>query len=572
MDAISKRARPPPEASRKKKMEMDQGFVEVEFQVGEYPMGLIVDWSMALPVLSGVQPGSIASFLEDLRPGLVLLAIDNIPLVLGAGRQEVEANMSKRPLSLLLEAPDKELFEMKIPLAWLRSRKAALSMPQGDFGTVDHLSPNAKLGEKKGSPYTWGNAQAGQRHGVLRGSAAHDHMGLGNTAAHDKVSLVSKVVPAVREEFFEEHPERSPLSRFGDLNICNPNPFSGEAKYRMLQTASSPALLQDYGKSFLPQIGQHAMTLQLQPSRPKLGDKEALRSTAGPSWGSWFRTGAKRDGSALGKTFRGWTFPPDVQPDRFYEYLLDEQHPKYGAGVPSKWPLGHEMEYECRLDDMVLCSKVRDAYEVGFRGKKRDKPTVMEQLLGGTGDAMRVRRIAKVEQVSCDNCGRHLADADKPGERFFYYCRRCKRSGRRFELCIACHVLEVLQAEGKYSGNGFHPHWLKCQHSALIKRQSLEHAYPSSPHLHRVLCDLCGRVVVGRGASASEKGQEEGSFPKKAQELKADPYKKSTIISAEFYACPRCPEQTGLRFELCVRCANDLSSRGRGLLRLETTL
>ncbi|CAE7321793.1 kif5 [Symbiodinium necroappetens] len=58
MNAIINRARPPPEASRKRKMEMDQGFVEVDFQPGEFPMGLVVDWSMALPVLSGVVPGS----------------------------------------------------------------------------------------------------------------------------------------------------------------------------------------------------------------------------------------------------------------------------------------------------------------------------------------------------------------------------------------------------------------------------------------------------------------------------------------------------------------------------------
>ena len=122
-----------------------------------------------------------------------------------------------------------------------------------------------------------------------------------------------------------------------------------------------------------------------------------------------------------------------------------------------------QIRYECRFGDMILCSKVREAYEatqclcaswnwnaemlkchevfqylpilqwnellrvasiclleVGFRGKKRDTPTDMEKLLGGTGsghglhrspchvmpcpcplwgDAARVRRIAKVEQV-----------------------------------------------------------------------------------------------------------------------------------------------------------------------------
>ncbi|CAJ1332693.1 unnamed protein product [Effrenium voratum] len=88
MQAINSRARAPPEASRKRKAEMDQGFVEVDFQPGEHPLGLVVDWSMALPVLSGVLPGSYAAMFDELRPGLVLLAINNIPLVLGAGRYE----------------------------------------------------------------------------------------------------------------------------------------------------------------------------------------------------------------------------------------------------------------------------------------------------------------------------------------------------------------------------------------------------------------------------------------------------------------------------------------------------
>jgi len=464
--------------------------------------------------------------------------------------------MSVRPLSLLFEAPTTDLFEVKVPIAWQRSRKAAaLDIAPGECGLVDHLSANAKLGEKKVTNYSWNTKRKPNSSNSQRSKA-----GQVTTAPTDD-QLRTKMVAAVRLEFFEEHPERSPLSRFGDLNIMNPNPFSGEAKYRMAQTASSPALLQ--GKPHLPQLPQASLTLQ-----PASGKKEASRR--GPAWGSWLRSGVTRDKTKLlANTFSGWQFPSNVHPDRFYESLLDEEKPKYGAGAPAHWHLGHEMEYECRLDDMVLCSKVRDAYEVGFRGKKRDKPTATEQLLGGTGDSMRIRRIAKVEQVSCDNCGMNLADADKPDGRFFYYCRRCKRSGRRFELCIQCHVLEILQGEGKYSGDGFHPHYLKCQHRMLIRRQSLENAYPSSPHLHRVLCDLCGIVVVGRGASDAK---DQGSGLKKAQELKQDPGKKAYVMSNEFYACPQCPEQTGLRFELCVPCATKLTERGRGMLRLETTL
>ncbi|CAE7796104.1 ICME [Symbiodinium microadriaticum] len=434
--------------------------------------------------------------------------------------------------------------------------EAALDIAPGEYGLVDHLSANAKLGEKKVTNYSWTKRKPNSS------NSQRSKAGQVTTAPTDDL-LRTKMAPAVRVEFFEEHPERSPLSRFGDLNIMNPNPFSGEAKYRMAQTTSSPALLQ--GKPHLPQLPQASLTLQ-----PASGKKEASRR--GPAWGSWLRSGVRPDKTKLLATsFSGWQFPSNVHPDRFYESLLDEEKPKYGAGAPAHWPLGHEMEYECRLDDMVLCSKVRDAYEVGFRGKKRDKPTATEQLLGGTGDSMRIRRIAKVEQVSCDNCGMNLADADKPDGRFFYYCRRCKRSGRRFELCIQCHVLEILQGEGKYSGDGFHPHYLKCQHRMLIRRQSLENAYPSSPHLHRVLCDLCGVVVVGRGTSDNARDKDQGSL-KKAQELKQDPGKKAYIMSNEFYACPSCPEQTGLRFELCVPCATKLTERGRGMLRLETTL
>lgn len=531
-------------------MEMDQGFVEAEFQIGEHPLGLVVDWSMALPVVSGVLPGTHASVQEDLRPGLVLLAINEIPLVIGVSRYEVERILSFRPLSLLFEAPTKDLFEVRIPIAWQRSRRAAFyDIPQGETGPVDHLSVAAK--EKKP---TTANSWASKNDAHAPGDKAMS-----------STSMTSVSFP--RMDFFEEHPERSPLSRFGDLNIMNPNPFSSEARYRMARTLPS---FGQAGSSSMPQLRQITATPASADSMSKKDTRE------GPAWGFWLRTGSRakiadkpRSGIS-GKATRGWQ---GVEPDMYYKQLLDEEKLNlYGAGSPHLWPLGHEMEYECRFGDMILCSKVREAYEVGFRGKKRDKPTDMEKLLGGTGDAARVRRIAKVEQVSCDNCGLHLADADKPGGRFFYYCRQCKRSGRRFELCVACHVLEILQGEGKHSGVGFHPHYLKCKHRSLIRRQSLENAYPSSPHLHRVLCDLCGSVVVGRGASDKNSKQEEGRSNKKGQELKGNPHQKTYIVSNEFYACPTCPEVTGLRFELCVPCQKNISESGHGIQRLESTL
>ena len=546
--AIKNRARAPPEASRKRKMEMDQGFVEVEFQIGEHPLGLVVDWSMALPVVSGVLPGTHASILEDLRPGLVLLAINDIPLIFGVSRHEVERILSLRPLSLLFEAPIKELFDVRMPVAWQRSRRAAFyDIPQGETGPVDQLSVAAKE-KKPGTANSW----ASNKHDV-------------HTPGDKAMSSTMTSVSFARMDFFEEHPERSPLSRFGDLNIFNGNPFSGEARYRMGRTL--PSTFGQAGSASMSQL--HA--LPATPASSFSSDRKK-DSREGPTWLKKGSMGKISDPNAKSnRATRGWL--GSVEPDLYYKQLLDEEKLNtYGPGTSYSWLLGHEMEYECRLVDMILCSKVREAYEVGFRGKKRDKPTDMEKLLGGTGDATRVRRIAKVEQVSCDNCGLHLADADKPGGRFFYYCRQCKRSGRRFELCVACHVLEILQGEGKYSGTGFHPHYLKCKHRSLIRRQSLEHAYPSSPHLHRVLCDLCGCVVVGRGASDHSSKPEEGRSKKKSQEIKGTLNQKTYIVSNEFYQCPTCPEVTGLRFELCVPCQKNISESGHGIQRLESTL
>merc|ERR1712190_288017 len=100
----------------------------------------------------------------------------------------------------------------------------------------------------------------------------------------------------------------------------------------------------------------------------------------------------------------------------------------------------------------------------------------------------------RIEEVFCDICGVSLADADIPGP--FYYCRRCKRNGNRFEVCSACHAVEVLQAESKHVGKEVHPHFSACQHSSLVRCTDMQAAYPGFPHLRRVLCDRCGHVAA----------------------------------------------------------------------------
>eukprot|EP00930_Biecheleria_cincta_P100636 TRINITY_DN92249_c0_g1_i1.p1 TRINITY_DN92249_c0_g1~~TRINITY_DN92249_c0_g1_i1.p1 ORF type:complete len:602 (-),score=84.21 TRINITY_DN92249_c0_g1_i1:93-1898(-) len=564
MHAILSRERAAPDAPLYlRERDPGQAFVEVDFQLGEHPLGLVVDWSMALPVVSGVVPGSFAATHLRLVPGIVLLAANKIPVVLGAGREEVEESLAVRPLSLLFEAPDDMVFSEKLPVAWLQSALVAQNaLSAGRTGLVDPAAASQlmraraeQLSSMRGTSVPRGGTQAAS---VLANALTDQHR-----VAKDQAGY---------QDFFQLHPERSPLSRFGSLNAVNPNPLAGTFR-------DSHGLSKMQGSASLPALGFDSSSMQganstTLPSIPgPLGMSKTFSSGFSTSMRG-ARTGNKK--SAHNKSLT-WLAAGAPRPDRAYEHLLETETPTYGPGPPALWPLGHEEEYLCRLGDFSLCSRLREAYEVGFRGKKRDPPTDIEKLLGGVGDAMRIRRVAKVETINCDNCGIHLSDAEKPGQgKFFYYCRRCKRNGRRFELCLNCHALEVLQAEGKYSSRGVHPHFLRCEHRSLVRKQNLEAAYPNSPHLRRVFCDLCGHTIVGRGAADKRTDQLDTGASRKSSQAAANatanPRGKAYITSNEFFICHRCPEETGLRFELCEQCYGTLQAHGRGVARLEMVM
>jgi len=233
------------------------------------------------------------------------------------------------------------------------------------------------------------------------------------------------------------------------------------------------------------------------------------------------------------------TVPVAPRADVCYEHLAAGEAKPKGTGPPARWPLGHETEYVCKLSDMALAGRLREAYEVGFKGYKREKPTEVSLVFGE--EEIRPKRVYVVEEVSCDTCGVQLGDLTaNAGPRWFYYCRQCKRRGNRYELCLSCHALEVLQAEGKHSGTKLHTHFLKCEHRSLVKRRDLRNAYPGSPHLKRAFCDYCGQLAAV--------GAHDG----------------------EVYTCTRCPIENNLRFELCASCAHNLYERGRGIRHLAT--
>lgn len=223
--------------------------------------------------------------------------------------------------------------------------------------------------------------------------------------------------------------------------------------------------------------------------------------------------------------------------------MLDEQRPR-GPGPAVRWPLHHSGRFVCRLADLVRTERLRDAYEVGFCGRKPMKPAVAAHVSGGVGSVQRhsisgpyrvedvplLARLRRPAGVGCDSCGESLA---LPGTRdslgtasWFYFCARCKKHGQRFELCAACRSAEVLQAESKHFGE-VHPHFLHCRPDDLAKYKCIEDAYADRKHIRRAYCDSCGHLAA----------------------CLAD--------GAPLFLCRRCPDRHGVRFELCMACARD---------------
>lgn len=202
----------------------------------------------------------------------------------------------------------------------------------------------------------------------------------------------------------------------------------------------------------------------------------------------------------------------------------------------------HDDLYVCRLGDMIIANNVRDAYEVGCRGRKREQTTaqLIKQLKQGkvaTGQKnVGYGSKQKISLITCDACGSELARHADCGITpcTFYYCGRCKQHGNRYELCEACHTMECTQGLGKHTNREPHPHFMKCQHSSIV-RQRLLHYPPTSstsiekdvPDIRRVFCDYCGQLA----GNCDE--------------------------DDDIFICPRCPDDSGVRFELCLTCCQD---------------
>jgi len=511
--------------------------VQADLFEDETPLGLLMDWSMALPVVVQVLPGSAAEMKGLFSAGMTLLVVGRSRIHPGMSRDEVERLLETRPLSLFFEVPDTERF------AEVSSSLLALQLQAStSLANVAGAQQNArKTNANKG---TMGNSKSWSWLRLQDGTPVPPELPL----------------------------ERSPLSRFSGavgqgappaaalqlplLQGRGRSSMSASYAYGMAQTATAPWVQRETSRGSSPN-----------PAMGKLQSRSQLLSSAGMSTG-------------LGST---WRAPSHNSPqhersiDPCYDHLfavddisrgepligsgnvLMKRHadgaPLLGPGLPTQWPLMHSEDYTCRIGDMVLAGRIQEAYEKGYRGSKRRHPIalrVSSVKLAENDVAWDQRASVQISDrvveepvvtVSCDICGMHLIGPSAgPSLGIFYYCKECKRNGKRFEMCPGCHACEVLQAEGKHCIQAeLHPHYSHCTHHGLVRRKGLHAAHPQAPHLRRAFCDYCGQVAAVREAK-------EGDH--------------------ELYVCPTCPEENGLRFEMCARCAKDLLTRGWGVQRL----
>jgi hypothetical protein len=463
------------------------GLVEAVFNQGESPLGLIMDWSMPLPVIAGILPGHPAKKHVQLEPGLVLIHI-NGKFLLGLekhGRAEVEKMLNQRPLHLVFESP----------LPWRFVGIGGENVPQ----PWQRTGPSQTLVPSKS-----------------QGSA-------GMTMTHATGGFMNTAAGSTMHSFLEQHPERAPLARF---NLHMPSDME-----------QLPSLLKPGAR------GQQGATSHTSlPRITSLTDKSFRTMAPGDTSRSMMRT--HKSNSITGSSWRGHGGSVQRLPDRCYEHLLDQvnaiEKPP-GPGATSRWPLDHSADYVCHMSDLRLCRKVREAYENGFQGRKRERPDHMHILMYKNAPPRRASVIRTDQPVWCDICGEDVAKTDVPG--IFWFCRVCKRNGNRFEICVSCHAIEVLQGEGKHAGEGRHPHFLSCEHRQVVEWTDLREAYPAAPQLRRLFCDYCGDLIRFRAEDFSGK-------------------------AATIYVCPRCPKEHGLRFELCKRCALALRDHGHGIRSL----
>eukprot|EP00401_Gymnodinium_catenatum_P006792 CAMPEP_0117483048 /NCGR_PEP_ID=MMETSP0784-20121206/13736_1 /TAXON_ID=39447 /ORGANISM="" /LENGTH=551 /DNA_ID=CAMNT_0005277567 /DNA_START=9 /DNA_END=1660 /DNA_ORIENTATION=- len=476
-------------------------FVVAEFHRGEKKMGLVLDWSMAYPVVAGVVRG-LSADRNCVRPGLVMVALNGTALAVGRAREKVEEQLAERPLKLVFVRPDPARFgEVRLQLWQMMgpSNATGLARPSAaqrakhmvrsaSAATTSKFSGGADtIGRFSGGSDTWSKPS--------RPTTSMMPMTTGQSFS------VTSSAMSTGQSFFEAHPERIPLSRFAN--------FDGPEN-SLQRWPRGPGDTKSMN-------GSRAFT-----EFSRRGSQD-MALTSSSYWSQTSLGGA----SSLGHQGPGQTPTPDV----CYEdiWAAKDGAPKIGPGPVAGWALDHDEGNVCLMADLCPAQKLHDAYSYGFRGRKLDRPTEMHiRMYKAAPVRQRLVRDLEEDGLWCDLCGEDITHR-------FWFCRACKFRGKRFEVCVQCHAVEVLQGEGKHVGQGIHPHYLRHAHRDLAMFKDLRFAYPYSSHIRRVFCDHCGCLMNFREERAV------------------------------LYVCLRCPEDHGLRLEMCEDCALAIRDGGHGI-------
>merc|ERR1719335_1259214 len=184
-------------------------------------------------------------------------------------------------------------------------------------------------------------------------------------------------------------------------------------------------------------------------------------------------------------------------PDPSYEDLVEKGTLCPFPDGEAMLPVCHEGKYMCHLTNFEQAYRIREAYDPGFRGQKREAIDPLRLVNFSPRLAPRRKILEIIKEIICDHCGL-LVVKNKASKRF-YYCYKCKEHGRRYELCPSCHNRETHQSENRWFGPGMHPHYKYCSHKGLTLYHRIAAAYPRSPGLLRALCDHCSGVICCRG-------------------------------------------------------------------------
>lgn len=551
--------------------------VRVEFSAAA-PLGLIIDWSMPLPVVAGTEAGTQAALHPDISPGLVLIQVGSSPIQVGAHREQVD---------LLLQETRQEggLVEMLFEIAGVRRPPSAegllelresnrlLASPSSSASILSNVSRTLSaplLGTTALCSDTEKRPFADLRATEFKApfdDARYGSLDCDRLDRPEALYLVPRGRAAPR-----------PGLRFRDLRaqcaVLQPGttslpPIGSDGSTSLARRPSGSLERFDFGSATSWSRPGHAPRASSSVSKPESPAHLRAATTQAPAPGRSIRAPAVGARILLETKSLSWMAAGLAVPDACYSHIV--AHPDvHGPGPSARWPLHHADGFICRLSDLERTERIRDAYGVGFKGRKRDGryspgPLEPHERTGSRAVEYRLprssfqasaarsstraaavflrERTARIEDVpilarlrrpggiACDACGQALVPNGKAG--WFYFCRSCKSHGIRYELCAACHACEILQGEGKHVGPEIHPHFLRCQHATVAKRSSMEEAWANREHIFRIFCDLCGHLA---GTSRRLGGQSEPN---------------------SVFTCTRCPAVHGVRFELCTTCAGD---------------